>query len=200
MDYPLAMDEPEPDFHRLVASVRGGDESAARALVDALYPLVIKIIRHRLPRQESEEDLAQEIFLKLFQKIDQYRGDQPFSHWVSRISLTTCLDRLRHHQRRPLLRWADLTEGEQEAFEATRLGDAAPDASEQASARDLLDHLLEQLNPTEQSVIRLLDLEGASVEEAVQQTGWGASKIKVTAHRARVKLRKLFNKMESPHE
>ncbi|MDX6767167.1 MAG: RNA polymerase sigma factor [Candidatus Methylacidiphilales bacterium] len=194
------MDDPSPDLRPWVDAFCNGDENAARFLVDALYPDVLRIIRRRLPRQESEEDLAQEIFMKVFHKIDQYRGDQPFQHWVARLSLTTCLDRLRHHQRRPLLRWGDLDADQQQAFEETRMGDHAPDAAGQASARDLVDHLLGQLNPNEQLVLRMLDLEQLTVETISQQTGWGASKVKVTAFRARAKLRKLFQLLEKSHE
>jgi len=191
------MDPEAPDLRPLVDAVRAGDESAARSLVEALHPLLLRIIRLRLPRQESEEDLAQEIFMKIFQKIDSYRGDVPFQHWTSRVALTTCLDRLRHHRRRPLLHWGDLTPEEQEAFENTRLTDPAPDAARGTAARDLAGHLLAQLSPAEQLTLRLLDMEELSVEDIRRQTGWGASKIKVTAFRARAKLRCLFQKLES---
>ncbi len=71
--------------------VRQRDEEAARELVAHLYPLVIKIVRSHLPRRVAEEDLAQEIFLKVFANLDQYRGAVPFEHWVSRVAVSTCL-------------------------------------------------------------------------------------------------------------
>ena len=48
-------------------------------------------------RTASEEDLAQEVFLKMFTRMDQFQGAVPFTHWVSRIALTTCIDHLRQH-------------------------------------------------------------------------------------------------------
>src|SRR2546426_4844765 len=83
--------------------VREGDEAACRDLVEHLYPAVIRIVRAHLPRRESEEDLAQEIFLKMFARLDQYRGNVPLQHWLSRIAVTTCYDKLRAQQRRPEL-------------------------------------------------------------------------------------------------
>jgi RNA polymerase sigma-70 factor (ECF subfamily) len=61
---------------------------------------------------------------------------------------------------------------------------------------DLLDRLIATLNPREQIVIRLLDLEQRSVENACELTGWGTSKVKVTAMRARRKLAEQMQRIE----
>ena len=109
---------PGLDVAQCLARVRARDEDAARALVEHLYPLVIKIVRAHLPRRLDEEDLAQEIFMKVFANAAQYRGEVPFEHWVSRVAVSTCLDRLRAQKRRPEWRWADLSEGEAEVLDA----------------------------------------------------------------------------------
>ena len=103
-----------------LALVRAGDEVAARALVGHLYPLVIKLVRAHRPRRTAEEDLAQEVFMKMFARLSQYEGRDgvPFEHWVSRVAVTTCLDALRAEMRRPELRWADLTETEADMLDA----------------------------------------------------------------------------------
>ena len=67
------MDIQESDLTALLAQVRERDEAAARALVEALYPQVIRIVRGHLPRRVAVEDLAQEVFVKLFSRLDQYR-------------------------------------------------------------------------------------------------------------------------------
>ena len=83
------------DLTACLERVRQRDQVAARELVDHLYPLVIRIVRSHLPRRVAEEDLAQEIFLKMFTRLDQYKGAVDFSHWVSRIAVTTRLRRRR---------------------------------------------------------------------------------------------------------
>ena len=88
----------------LLAQVRAHDEAAARALVERLYPLVARIVRANLPRRDEPEDLMQEVFLKTFSKLEQFSGEVPFEHWVSRLALTTCIDRLRRQKARPELR------------------------------------------------------------------------------------------------
>ena len=59
------------------------------------------------------------------------------------------------------------------------------------------ERLLESLNPREQLVIRLLDLEENTIQETCNLTGWGASKVKVTAFRARKKLRQALQRLEA---
>ena len=73
-------EQPGLDVAVCLARVRERDEDAARALVEHLYPLVIKIVRAHLPRALDEEDLAQEIFMKVFANAAQYRGEVPFEH------------------------------------------------------------------------------------------------------------------------
>lgn len=196
-------DDPS-DLVQCLGRVRQGDPEASRSLVEALYPQVIRIVRSHLPVRAAEEDLAQEIFGKLFARLDQYqeRDGVPFEHWVSRLAVRTCLDALRTERRRPELRWSDLPE-EQAAWlefmvaDESELPDTAP-----ASARELLEKLLSQLPPDDRLVISLLDLEEKSVKEIAQLTGWNIPLIKVRAFRARRKLRKLAEtfKKENPHE
>ncbi len=185
------------DVDACLARVRAGDQAAARELVEHLYPRVIRVVRGRLPRRMAEEDLAQEIFLKMFTRLEQYRGEMPFSHWVSRIAVTTCIDQLRRQQRRPELRWADLSEDEADVLEAVTADDSVAEAPDEVAARELLSTLLAQLKPEDRMVIELLDLEQKTLVEIAELTGWNTTLVKVRAFRARRKLRKLFQELEA---
>src|SRR5471030_1617415 len=124
-----------------------GDEAAAEALIEHLYPVISRIVRLHLPRRDDEADLVQEILMKTFSRLHQYKGDAPMTHWVSRLALTTCLDRLRAQKIRPEVRWTDLTPEESTEFDAAWLGSTTPDATEAIHARDLVDKLLSTLAP-----------------------------------------------------
>lgn len=185
----------------LVSQVRDtGSESAARLLVEHLYPMVLRIVRAHLPRRSSEEDLAQEVFMKMFARIEQWRGQMPFDHWVSRVAVTTCLDALRHQKRRPELRWADLSETEAEVLDNVLHDENDVTASDASSARDLANKLLETLNPADRLVLTMMDMEGRSVSDVQAATGWSATLVKVRAFRARRKLRKTFAELETTYE
>src|ERR1044072_149364 len=114
----LENEVPPFDLAGCLARVRQRDQPAARELVGHRYPLVSRIVRAHLPRRVAEEDLAQEIFLKMFTRLEQYQGAVPFPHWVSRIAVTTCIDHLRAQKRRPEFRWADLSENEADVLDA----------------------------------------------------------------------------------
>ena len=181
----------------LVKRASGGDEDACDRLVELLYPLVAKIVRSHIRQSADHDDVIQEAFMKTFLKLEQYRGPQPFPHWVSRLAVTTCYDWLRKRRARPLHSYSDLSESEAEIVERTLSGDVSGDSSLQREVLDgLLDKLILSLNPREQIVIRLLDLEERSIKEAQEITGWSASKIKTAAMRARRKLALELRRLE----
>jgi RNA polymerase sigma-70 factor (ECF subfamily) len=188
-------DDQSFDLAGCLDRVRKRDQIAARELVEHLHPLVIRICRAHLPRRVSEEDLAQDIFLKMFTRIDQYQGNVPFTHWVSRIAVTTCIDQLRAQKRRPEYRWADLSEGEADVLDAvmTSENDVAPDAA--VAAKELVGKLMERLKPEDRMVIQYLDLEQKSIAEICALTGWSQTLVKVRAFRARRKLQRFYKEL-----
>ena len=159
------MDESGLDVAACLVRVRQRDEDAARALVEHLYPLVIKIVRAHRPSRLDETDLAQEVFMKMFANLEQYRGVVPFEHWVSRVAVTTCLDRLRAQKRRPELRWADLTETEADMLDAVLTANNVPHPAQALAAREVVGKLMDALSPADRLVIQLLDLEERTIAE-----------------------------------
>jgi len=182
----------------LLPRVRGGDADAAARLVELLYPAVIRIVRNHLPNGMDERDLAQEVFLRVFSKLDSFRGDRPLEHWVARLTRNLCFDHLRRQRRRGELRCADLTEAEERLLEAASARDAGPPPGMDAAVdvSELIGKLLRTLRPDEERVLRLLDLEGLPVKEIALLLGWGESRVKVTAFRARRKLRVTLRALE----
>src|SRR5476651_1879462 len=132
----MSLDDESFDLAGCLERVRAHDQVAARQLVEYLHPLVMRIVRTRRPRRVAEEDLAQDIFLKMFTRLDQYQGNVPFTHWVSRIAVTTCIDSLRAQQRRPEFRWADLSENEAEILNNVLTNESDVDAGEAMAARE----------------------------------------------------------------
>jgi RNA polymerase sigma-70 factor, ECF subfamily len=189
------MPEAVLDMADCLARVRNHDEDAASALMQHLYPLVLKIVRSHLPRRMNEQDMAQIVFLKIFTHLDQYSGNVPLEHWVSRIAVNSCLNQLRAEKNKPELRWADLSEEEAAVLESVLTTSQAPGPSETLASRDLAEKMLSTLSPSDRLVLSLLDLEQRSIQEIREITGWNASLIKVRAFRARHKLRKQFARL-----
>ena len=185
------------DVADCLARVRKQDQDAARSLVEYLYPTVIRIVRRNLPRRMAEEDLAQDIFLKMFDKLGQYRGEVPLERWVSRIAVNHCLNAIRFQKTRPEWRMADLSEQQAAALEAvTSDMEGAPHPSHLAGARELVEMLLQGLDPKDRLLIRMLEIDERTPDEVRQSTGWSATYIRVRAFRARRKLNKRFRALQ----
>jgi RNA polymerase sigma-70 factor (ECF subfamily) len=180
----------DPEAGALVQAALRHDDEAARELVRRLFPLVAKIVRAHRPRRTPEEDLCQMIFIRVFQKLDQFSGKVPIEHWVSRIAVNTCLNQIEAERARPELRHADLSEEQQAVVDnlAASPDELGPDKS--VAARELVEHLLDLLKPAERLVVNLLYLQQRSVEEIRKITGWSAALVKVRAFRARQKMKK----------
>jgi RNA polymerase sigma-70 factor (ECF subfamily) len=190
-----AKTEPGLDDAAWIARVQQGDEDAARALVERLYPTIIKVIRCHLPRRTSEEDLAQAVYGKIFRNLHQFSGRVPLEHWVSRITVNTCINQLNHENVRPELRMCDLSEEQEAVIEHLACTNDELPGDRSTAARELLEKLLAQLKPDERLVITLLHLEERSTAEVSRLTGWSVSLVKVRAFRARHKLRKIWDRL-----
>ena len=173
----------------VLAALRG-DDDAARELVRALYPLVAKLVRAHRPVRTAEEDLCQMIFIKVMQKLNQFSGQVPLEHWVSRIAINTCLNQIQAEKARPELREADLSVEQVAVIKemATTDRELGPDYS--FASRQLVEHLMLALKPAERLVIDLLYLQERSVAEIQEITGWSGALVKVRAFRARQKMKK----------
>ncbi|HEY1771275.1 MAG TPA: sigma-70 family RNA polymerase sigma factor [Chthoniobacterales bacterium] len=186
------------DEQTCLRRIADGNESAARELLRHFHPFVFKLVRAHLPRRLPAEDLVQMTFIKIFQNLDRYSGKVPLEHWISRVTVNTCLNELRAEKRRPEWRLADFDEETSAAIE--RLAQietdfASPDDAR--VARDLVEQMLAQLSPNDRLIITLLHLEERSVDEIHELTGWSRAKIKVRAFRARARMKKMLGPQQT---
>jgi RNA polymerase sigma-70 factor (ECF subfamily) len=184
------------DVADCVARVRLRDQDAARLLVEYLSPFVKGVVRRKLPRGAAEEDLVQEIFSKMFQKLDQYRGEVPLNHWVSRIAVNHSLNAIRSQRARPEWRMADLPEEQEAALEGTAMAVEPLQPGQDIASREMVEIILGTLSPPDRQLIGMLDIEDFSIGEVCEATGWSAPYIRLRAFRARQKLNKRFARLK----
>ena len=183
------------NLNACLALERQGDEQAVRELLQQLYPLMHKLVLAHLPRRTSAEDLCQMIAIKIVSKLDQYQGRVPIEHWVSRIAINTCLNAVKAEQSRPEVRWADLSAEQMRVLDAVTTSDDELLPSQQMASREVVELLLGALNSADRLVINLLHLEGQTIEEIRQLTGWSTALVKVRAFRARHKLKTIYRQL-----
>lgn len=184
----------DPTDSDLIAAVLRGDTASFEPIVSRYSPRVFATAR-RYARKESEvEDIAQEVWLKAFQKLASFRGEAPFEHWLMRMTVRTCYDFLREHQRNREHSMSELTEDESSWLE--RFAAAPETADEHANAaRQMVDRLLQMLSPPARLIITLLEIEDKSVKEIAELTGWSVPLVKVRAFRARTEMKKCLQRI-----
>jgi RNA polymerase sigma-70 factor, ECF subfamily len=178
----------------LIAAVRNGDTESFEPLVVKYQPRVFATARRYARRESEVEDIVQEVFLKAFHKLASYRAEAPFEHWLMRLTVRTCYDFLRRHQRNRELNFTDLSELEVDWLERFK-SDPATARQDAAAARELVQQILAQLPADARLVITLLELEDRSVKEISHLTGWSVPLVKVRAFRARTLMRKCLEKL-----
>jgi len=165
------------DEARLVRDSLGGDSEAFARLVRLHERRVFRLVGRFFRRHEDVEDVAQEVFLTAWRKLRTYRAEAPFEHWLTRVCLNLCYERLR--KRRP---------AEQPLDGESHLVAAGSDPTAGLEA----ERLLANLEPADRFVLLLLYGEGWTVAEIAARLGWTQVNVKVRAHRARKKLRRLL--------
>jgi RNA polymerase sigma-70 factor (ECF subfamily) len=184
----------EPTEAELIAAARQGDCASFEPLV-AKYQGRVFATARRYARRESEvEDIVQEVFIKAFQKLDGFRGEAPFEHWLMRLAVRACYDFLRSHQRNRETTFTELTQAESDWLD--RFVVQPESAGEEAeAARQLIDKVLSRLSPPARLVITLLEIEERSVKEISRITGWSVPLVKVRAFRARAEMKKILTRI-----
>jgi RNA polymerase sigma-70 factor (ECF subfamily) len=172
-----------------------GDEESAKHLMDFLHPQVMSIVRARLPRRGCVEDLSQDIFIRIFRKLEQYSGKVPLKHWVSRIAVNMCTNAYHKAKANQELRLADLGEEEAMVIESLSTSDEELEPSQSWAARELVDKLLETLNVKDRLLVDLVCLRGYTYNQAREKTGWNISAMKVRMFRIRKRLEKTLARL-----
>jgi RNA polymerase sigma-70 factor (ECF subfamily) len=144
------------------------------------------------------EDIAQEVFAKSYFSLPSYTLGRSFEAWLAKIAVNACYDQLRAQRRRSEQPFPQNTEREDEWLELQML-EAARErherAERQAESLDIAERLLARLSPEDRLVLVLMDRDGFSVREIAKLTGWGQSKVKVRAFRARRALRSAMKRL-----
>ena len=183
---------PETDIRtdeELVGIVVGGDVDCFEELITRYQPRVFGVARKYFRNESDAEDVVQTIFTKTFQKLSSYKGTAPFEHWFMRLSLNACYDALRRKRNRPDQTISDMLFDDQSWQD--RLTNI-PDASDRVGleeARELVYTVLGQISDRARIVLTLQELEGRSIREITEITGWSESLVKVQAFRARKEMR-----------
>jgi len=176
----------------LVHRVQAGDELAFRQLVERYQSKVFCIIRGILGKRNEVEDIAQQVFTKVYFAIDSFDFRSSLFTWIYKITVNECYDYLRKKRIRKLVYEHEvLSENEQRMDVLAPVRDPSIPIDREVAQRDFAMKLLAHLSQEERSLIMLKEVEGCSIEELAAMTGLNQNTIKVRLFRVRQKLLKV---------
>jgi len=175
----------------LVRRAQSGDEMAFRDIVERYQSKVFSIIYGILRNHNDAEDIAQQVFTKVYFSIKSFDFRSSLLTWIYKITVNECYDYLRKKKVRKLVYESDFSEED-----ALRMEHSEPARDQRQpvdvalAQRDLVMKLLARLPEEERNLLLLKEVEGHSVEELAAMTGINENTIKVKLFRARQKLLK----------
>jgi RNA polymerase sigma-70 factor, ECF subfamily len=181
----------------LVQRAQAGDDVAFREIVERYQSKVFSII-HGIVRQRNDvEDIAQQVFAKVYLSLRSFDFRSSLITWIYKITVNECFDYLRKRKVRRLVYESDLSEDEVRRVENTEPAtDRQAPADSSLAQRDYVLKLLTRVSEEERMLLMLKEVEGYSVEELAERTGMNENTIKVKLFRARQKLVKAAQRLD----
>jgi RNA polymerase sigma-70 factor (ECF subfamily) len=174
-----------------IQRIQAGDTASFACLLNKysrpIHSLIFRLVRNR----EDAEELAQDVFMKVFKHLESFKGDSSFATWIYKIAYNTAISETRRRKHEFLA----IEESMIENVSEERMADAMGQWSE-SEQTDHLEAALAALPPEERALVLFFYMEEKSVEETAHITGLSPSNVKTRLHRIRKKLFVLLTAME----
>jgi len=180
----------------LIRRIQAGDEMAFREIVERYQSKIFSIIYGILRNHNDAEDIAQQVFTKVYFSVGNFDFRSSLLTWVYKITVNECYDYLRKKRVRKLVYESDFSQEDTQRMEASEPAvDQSPAVDERLANREFALKLLSKVSPEDRNLILLKEVEGHSVEELAGMTGLNENTIKVKLFRTRQKLLKAAQRL-----
>ena len=173
-----------------IARILQGEQALFALLVQKYQDYVFTLVLRFTSNREDAEEISQDIFVKAYRSLADFRGDSKFSTWLFTIVRTTCITFLRKKK-------LDIISLDQEKTVVqleNKESDFRADRIERKSRQALVNEAIRMLSPNDSQLITLFYKGEQSLEEIGQVMGLDPNTVKVKLHRARVRLREKMEK------
>ena len=147
-----------------------------------------------LSRPEDVEDVAQDVFVRLYFSLDQLRAPEVFEPWLYRLTVNAAYDYLRKRRRSNDVRMADLSEEQLNMADAAAGSKESAKQEKQKQLRKTLDVLMDQVSEDDRLLLGLKELQGLSLKELREVYGVSENVLKVRLFRARKQVLKAYDR------
>ena len=170
----------------LIQRLKAGDETTFREIVERFGPKIHRVAYAILRNREDADDIAQEVFVKVYFSIKTFEARSSLYTWLARIAVNECYGYLRKKRSRPICE-SDSADGTL-SMRMQMMPDRQPTADRVLIQRDFVNKLLALIPKDERMLLIRKEVEGFSVPELSQMTGLRENTIKVRLFRARHRL------------
>jgi RNA polymerase sigma-70 factor (ECF subfamily) len=179
---------------QLIGRMQAGDGTAVTDLASLYGPRIHQLALRYVKNWEDAEEVTQDVLMKVYRKIDAFRGDAALSSWIYRITFNTAMSRLRSSRTNRLVevQKPDLSTGEQPERLPAEPADWSSLADDQVMRGQMRERLIASLAhlPTVYRIpVILRDIQGLSTEEASAVLRVKPQTLKSRLHRGRLMLR-----------
>lgn len=181
----------------LIERARSGEPSAFNEVVLAYRKRILGMISRLIGRPEDVEDVAQEVFVRLYYSFDQLRSAEVFEPWLHRLTVNASYDYLRRAKRRKESRMADLREEQVVMADASAGVSRDGDERQRTQVRDLMNSLFRHVSEEDRLLLTLKEVEGLSLRELEQIYGANENALKVRLFRARQRVLRAYKAAEA---
>ena len=182
------------DEVQLVERARAGDLEAFEELLGRHQQRVMRVVLSILKEPMDAEEVAQDVFLTVFEKIDHFRGDSSFSTWLHRVAVNAALMRRRKSKADRSVPLDDVMPSfDERGHLAVDIADWSQQAGDPVLAREageVIEAAVEKLDEIYRTVFALRDVQGFSTEETAEILELSVPAVKSRLHRARLFLRR----------
>jgi len=180
----------EEDFE-LLAKFKKGDQHAFELLVRKYKMTVFNTIYSIIGNTQEVDDIAQEVFLKVYTKAGSFKGESSFSTWLYRITVNRCLDKVRNRKKRIISYETEFNQEEKLKLKDVLVSKEG-DITEKLRKKELEDIIQKAMNSLPEKyriILTLKEIDGLSYKEISQVMKISLAKVKIWLFRARQKLR-----------
>ncbi|HEY1112775.1 MAG TPA: sigma-70 family RNA polymerase sigma factor [Chitinophagaceae bacterium] len=178
-----------PDMD-VISQVLNGDQNAYAVLVQRYQNYVFTIALRYVKSREDAEEVAQDIFIKAYRSLADFKGTAKFSTWLYTITTTSCITFLRKKK----LEVHSLDNEKVFAVADNVDGGMSANQIEQKSRVTMVNEAIKLLSPDDAQIITLFYKGEQSLEEIAQVLGKEPNAVKVQLHRARTRLKEKMQK------
>ncbi len=180
------------DEKELIKRTQKGESEAFNPLVNKYRQKIYNLIYQRVHNRETAEDICQEVFLKAWKALPNFKGQSAFYSWLYKIAINCSTDFLRKQNKQFVISWEELPSNAEEILQTTQKHLSLNQILEKKEFEYIVDEAVRQLPTGQRRVFYLRYAEELPIKDIASRLNRSEGTIKTHLHHAHRKLRDML--------